>query len=89
MFSKSAGFKTQYHFLTLIVAPDFDEWRIFLQGRGVTIHGGRQFTETKAKESACTIAASYILNEVHEELPPPPQLDWTPVETGAWLNYRP
>ena len=50
MFRTVTGFKAQYHYLTLLVASDFDEWRIILHGPGVCIQGGRQFTEEKHED---------------------------------------
>jgi hypothetical protein len=55
MFRASSGFKAQYHYMTLIVALDFDQWRIFLQGPGVIIDGGRQPDNTAAKEEASVV----------------------------------
>lgn len=89
MFRSSAGFKAQYHYLTLLVASDFDEWRIVLQGPGVTIVGGRQITEAKAKEHARSIAESFLHQEKHEELPTLQEVAWAPLTPGEWLNWRP
>jgi hypothetical protein len=89
MFRSSTGFKAQYHYLTLLVASDFDEWRIVLTGPGLTIHGHRQFGEAKAKQHAVDIAEIYFRQEKHEDLPPMPQVDWAPLGAGEWLNWRP
>ena len=89
MFRKATGSKAQYHYLTLHVAADFDEWRIFLEGPGVIIHGGRQFTEAKAKEAAIQMADNYIRDEKKEALPNLPEIDWTELQPGEWLNWRP
>ncbi|HYW45591.1 MAG TPA: hypothetical protein VE959_22195 [Bryobacteraceae bacterium] len=88
MFRASIGFTAQYQDLTLTVAPDFDEWRILLQGPGVVINGGRQFAEGKAKDYARNIADCYIREERHQEPAPVAELQWTPMEPRAWLNYR-
>ncbi len=87
MFRKASGFKAQYGPLTLMVASDFDEWRILLQRPGVLIQSGRQFSEPKAKEQALTVAASY-LNEGGEPAPEC-EVEWTPLEPGEWLNWNP
>jgi len=89
MFRSATGFKAQYHYLTLLVASDFDEWRIVLTGPGFTIHGHRQFNEAKAKQHALAIAENYFQQEKREDLPVLPQVDWTPLQAGEWLNWRP
>ena len=89
MFRKAAGFQADYHHLHLLVAPDFDEWRIILRDDGVTIHGGRQFTETKAKETARQIAEAYLREEKHESLPPLQDIQWSAMQPGEWLNFHP
>jgi hypothetical protein len=89
MFRKSAGFKAQYQDMTLFVAPDFDEWRIFVHGPGGIIHGGRLFTEAKAKECACNIIESYLREEKHEPVAVAVAVEWQPLEPGEWLNWRP
>lgn len=89
MFRALKGFKAQYHYLTLRVASDFDEWKVILEGPGVTIQGARQFTEVKAKEHAFAVAKDYIHQEKHEDLPALESLEWRPFEPGEWLNWRP
>ena len=89
MFRSVTGFKAQYHYLTLYVAADFDEWKVVLQGQGSIIIGVRQFTEAKAKECACKVAVDYLQNEKHEDLPPLESVEWTPFRPGEWLQYRP
>ena len=88
MFRTAVGFKAQYHFLTLLVASDFDEWRIILQGPGLTIHGCRQFSEAKAKQHAIAVAGSYFEEQKREDLPALAEIDWTPLQDGEWLNWR-
>ncbi len=89
MFREARGFKAQYHYLSLVLASDFDEWRIMAQGPGVMICGVRQFTEAKAKEHARTLASSFIHQEKHEDLPVLQELDWQPLTPGEFLNWRP
>jgi hypothetical protein len=88
MFRRLSGYKTQYHHLTLYVASDFDEWRVLVTAPGCTIHGSRQFNETKAKEHACAIAKSFVREEQHEDLPDIPQPEWTTLAPDEWMNWR-
>ena len=88
MFRKATGFKAQYHDLTLYAAADFDEWRIFVQGPGVFIQGGRQFTEAKAKEAAIQVADHYIRDEKQETPAEQTEIDWVALQPGEWLNFR-
>ena len=89
MFRKAEAYEAHYHGLTLLVAADFDEWRVFLQGPSVWIHGGRQFNGAKAKEHALRVADSYL----HEESGAPPlaaeTVEWTLLTEHPWLNWRP
>ncbi len=89
MFRAMPGFRANYHYLTLLVASDFDEWKVLVQGPNVTIIGARQFSEARAKDHARSIAESFIHQEKHEDLPDLPQVDWTPLAQGEWLNWRP
>ena len=88
MFRTATGFKAQYHYLTLLVASDLDEWRIILHGPGVCIQDGRQFTEAKAKEHACAVAMKYVHDEKHEDRSVLESLDWQPFTPGEFLNWR-
>lgn len=88
MFRALSGLKAPYHDLTLLVASDFDEYRVIIQGPGVTIQGGRQFSEAKAKEHALGMATDYLTN-VRQENVPPVEPDWTPLAPGEFLNWRP
>ncbi len=87
MFRQASGFKAQYGPLTLLVASDFDEWRIFLHRPGVVIQAGRQFSEPKAKEQARTVADSYL--DEAGEAAQASEPEWTPIQPGEWLNWRP
>jgi hypothetical protein len=89
MFRVASGFKTKYHYLTLLVASDFDEWKVVVHGPGICIHGGRQFNEAKAKEHARVCAADYVHKEKQDDLPVLEQVDWQPLTPGEWLNWRP
>lgn len=89
MFRKSPGYKAHYQNLTLFVAPDFDEWRILVQGPSVLINAGRQFTEAKAKEHAALVVTQYYRDERHEDSSPEPGIEWTAIQEGEWLNWRP
>jgi hypothetical protein len=88
MFRRLSGFKAQYHYLTLYVASDFDEWRVLLQGPGFTIHGARQITEAKAKDHARAVATSYVHEEKHDDLPVILEIEWTPFAHGEWLHWH-
>jgi hypothetical protein len=87
MFRPLPGFKAKYHQFTLLVAADFDEWRVVLLGPAVTIVGSRQFNEARAKDHARTIAESF-LKEKGQDLPVLTELEWIPFESGEWLNWR-
>jgi len=88
MFRQASGFKARYQDLNLLVAADFDEWKVFLQGPGLCISGGRQFTEAKAKAHATACANDY-LREFKPDAKPIEELDWQPLTPGEWLNWRP
>lgn len=88
MFRRLSGFKAQYHYLTLYIASDFDEWRVLIAGPGFTIIGTRQFSEAKAKDHARAVADSYIREEKHEDLPAIPQPEWAPLGASEWLSWR-
>lgn len=87
MFRSLSGFKAQYHYLTLVIASEFDEWKVLLYGPGVTIHGARQFGEEKAKEHALAMARSYVHERKQEDLPELPAVDWAPSTPEEWLIW--
>lgn len=89
MFRKATGLKGQYGSFTILLAADFDEWRILLHRPGLVINGGRQFNESKAKDQAITIADAYFAEYEPENQPPPGDAAWTPLGKGEWLNWRP
>ena len=89
MFRTAEAYKAEIHGLTLVVAADFDEWRIFLQGPNLIIHGGRQFTGTKAKAHAVQMAEDYVTEKLGESPPESKELEWLPLGDGKWLNWRP
>ncbi|MGD0500877.1 MAG: hypothetical protein ABSC23_20885 [Bryobacteraceae bacterium] len=89
MFRPLSGFKTQYHYLALVVAADFDEWRVVARGPSFTLQGQRQFSEARAKAHARLMAASYIHDEKHEDLPVIEEPEWTPLVPGDWMDFRP
>lgn len=88
MFRVANGFKGSYHDLDLMVAADFDEWKVLVRGPGVCIHGGRQFSEDKAKAHAVACATDYY-REFKPETPKLETVDWQPMRQGEWLNWRP
>jgi hypothetical protein len=88
MFRRLSGYKAQYHYLTLYVASDFDEWHILALGPGLTIHGARQFTEAKAKDDARSMAMSYVHEEKHDDLPVIEQIEWSALAPDEWKSWR-
>jgi hypothetical protein len=89
MFRQLRGFKAEYHYLKLIIAADFDEWRVLVMGPGFTLQGQRQFGEAKAKDHARLTARTYIHDEKKEELPPVEEVAWTPLAPGEYMDFRP
>lgn len=87
MFRSMSGSKAQYHYLTLIVISEFNEWRVLLQGPDTVIQGTRQFSEANARQHAVSIARSYIHDQKHEDLPDPPETAWAPVGGNEWLVW--
>jgi len=88
MFRPLKGYKAQYHDLTLLVASDFDEFRVVIQAPGTIVQGRRQFNEAQAKEHARNMAASYL--KEHEEADPvPAALEWIPFGPTEWLAWNP
>ena len=88
MFRSMSGFRTQYHYLTLLVISEFNDWRVLLYCPGTTIHGTHQFSEAKAKEHAMTIARSYIQEHKHDESAEPGEMAWTPASPEDWLVWQ-
>jgi len=89
MFRTAEAYKAEFRDLTLVVAADFDEWRIFLQGPDLIIHGGRQFTGKKAKEHAIRMAEDYVQNQLGQPSSGDNAVEWAPLGEGKWLNWRP
>jgi len=87
MFRSMSGFKAQYHYLTLLVISEFNEWRVLIYGPATTIHGTHQFSEAKAKEHAMAVARAYIHDQKHEELPVLPEMTWVPTGPEDWLVW--
>jgi hypothetical protein len=88
MFRPLSGFKAQCDDVAILVAADFDEYRVLLQTPGGIVQGRRQFTEAKAKEHACAMAASYLKEKCGDK-PLPPDLDWSPLGSADWLSWNP
>ena len=88
MFRPLNGFKAQYQDFTLMVAADFDEYRVLLKAPGTIVQGRRQYSETQAKEHARSMAASYM-KEVSPEQALPPAIDWVPFGATDWLAWNP
>ena len=87
MFRQGSGYKAHCGSLTLLVASDFDEWRVLAQSSGTTIRGGREFSAEKAKAQAVQIANEYFAENSEESSTD--GLEWFELEPGEWLNWRP
>jgi len=88
MFRPLTGFRTTYQGLTIVVASEFDEWRVILHSPEVVIQGQRQYSAAKAKEHALMLAKSYL--EECGRLPesPPPEPEWQPTGPRDWLVWK-
>jgi hypothetical protein len=82
-----SGYKSQYHYLTLRVISEFNEWRVMLQGPNGVILGTRQFSEAKAKEHAVDVAKHYIHDYKHDILPVLASTEWTPTTEEDWMIW--
>jgi hypothetical protein len=89
MFRKAEAYQAHFSDLTLLVAADFDEWRIFVRGPEVIVHGGRQFNGAKAREHAIRVAGDYLKDVKGEPAEVPPNLEWAELGDAGWLNWRP
>ena len=89
MFRTMSGFKGQYHYLTVRVIAEFNEWRVMLQGPNGVVLGTRQFSEAKAKEHALDVARHFIHEYKHEDLPVLPSIDWTPSNSLVFRKRYP
>ncbi len=83
-----SGLKGQYHYLTLVVVSEFNEWRVLVHGPGVTIQGARQFSEAKAKEHALEVARYYVHERKGDALPSLAEVEWTEAGPEDWLIWR-
>jgi hypothetical protein len=87
MFRQASGYKAQCGSLKLLVASDFDEWRVLALGSGTIIRGGREFSADKAKAQAVQIANEYFAENSEESSTD--DLEWSELGPGEWLNWRP
>jgi hypothetical protein len=87
MFRTMSGFRAPYHYLTLIVIAEFNEWRVMLLGDGVTIQGRRQFNESSAKQHALDVARQFVHERRQEDLPILQDVEWRPTATDDWLVW--
>jgi len=87
MFRSMSGFKGQYHYLTLLLVSEFNEWRVLLYGPRGVIHGTRQFSEAKAKEHALAVAQHFVHDYKHENLPVLERTEWAPTDEDDWLIW--
>ena len=88
MFRSLSGYKSSYQSLTMLVASEFDEWRVLVCGPGVTIHGARQFGAEKAKEHAVALAREYLHEQKHQDVPDLQKVEWAPTSQEDWLIWR-
>lgn len=88
MFRSMSGSKAQYHYLTMFVISEFNEWRVLLYGPDGVIQGTRQFSEENARRHAVEVAHSYIHDQKHDDLPEPPETAWAPCNSDNWLVWR-
>ncbi|HBY58323.1 MAG TPA: hypothetical protein DEH78_00770 [Solibacterales bacterium] len=86
MFRSLSGFTAEYEGLTLVVVSEMDEWKVMAHGPGVVIHGGRQFSEEKAKQHALELANAYLVEE--KQAAPGGTPAWTPTSGHNWLIWR-
>ena len=89
MFRQSPGFKAQYHYMTMTIALDFDQWRIIVQGPDVIIDGGRQPEKVPAKDQARRIAERYLREEKRETLPAVREVVWSAIDPNSCLQWQP
>jgi hypothetical protein len=82
-----AGYKAHYHYLTLLVVSEFNEWRVLVYGPEAAIHGARQFSEAKAKEHAVAVAHAYIHDRRQEKLPENREPVWETAAPDDWLVW--
>lgn len=87
MFRSMSGFKAPYHYLTLLVVSEFNEWKVLLHGPAVTIQGIRQFSSESAKENAIAVARHYVHEYKHDELPILDEVPWVPMSHDEWLIW--
>jgi len=88
MFRPLVGFKATYMNLTLVVAAEFDEWRVILYAPDVIIQGSRQYKEPKAKDHALALARSYYQDVKKQAITAVPEPDWQPTGPQDWLAWQ-
>jgi hypothetical protein len=88
MFRPLAGFKAQYHDLTMVVVSEFDEWRVVVHSPTVVLQGQRQFNVAKAKDHALTLAKSYLAEIRQEAGGDGQEPDWQPTGPQEWLVWK-
>lgn len=88
MFRPLAGFKAQYHGLTLIVVSEFDEWRVVAFSPETVMQGQRQYNANKAKDHAVALAKTYLTEVRHEPAENGQEIDWQPTGPQEWLVWK-
>ena len=90
MFRHIEGSKARCGELTLMIAHQFVEWHVVVvRSPSKLIQGDRQFSEDKARAHARLLAEQYLRDEEHSADVVPPELSWTPLESGDWMSWRP
>jgi hypothetical protein len=85
MLRSLSGSKARYHYLSLVVVSEFDEWRVVVHAPEVIVQGQRQYKEAKAKEHALALAKQFIHEVRQENLPELAEVEWAPTGPQDWL----
>jgi hypothetical protein len=85
MLRSLSGFRAQYHYLSLVVVSEFDEWRVVVHAPDVIVQGQRQYKEAKAKEHALALAKQFVHELKQDTLPELPDVEWAPTGPQDWL----
>jgi hypothetical protein len=88
MFRDCPGFVAQHQDIALIVALDYDQWKILLLSPAVLIDGGRKSDSIAAKDEARRLLECYIGQQSRCALPAASKLEWNPLQNGYWLTWQ-
>jgi hypothetical protein len=87
MFRCMSGYKANYHYLSLMVIAEFNEWRVVVFSPDGVVLGTRQFGEVKAKEHALIVARQFVHDYKQQDLPVLPEVQWVPTAHDDCLVY--